>query len=394
MSMPVTAKEIYSKGLNSVQDNDALSRCLEGFKKGMPPVLAVLDEKGKYVGMITRRSILRSRLDPTATKVRSLMQVAPQVGLDTSLSELAKLMIGSGVRQLPLFDNGKLLGFVSDEGVIHAAVTDSWGKTEVEKIMTRAPHTLEANRSVGAVLSLMREYGISHVPVMDDGKLVGMVSIADILENIYWPQRRQTMGDIVGEKIETLSVPVKGIMASPVITVDPKVSLLVAEQQMHDRDVSCLAVVSGERLVGVVTKLDFLEPISQLEAAVARKLTVQFGVKGVEIGAEQQGFMMDEFDSFSHRFQEAFQLGTLFVYMKSHGDSSHRGTPLVHCRLQFRTVRGTFFSASEGWGVEPTFRMALVRLERRLLRSKELLAYNPKYAKDYMRKIGLPQEET
>src|SRR5450759_2206073 len=151
MSMSVTAKEIYSKGLNSVQDNDALSRCLEGFKKGMPPVLAVLDEKGKYVGMITRRSILRSRLDPTATKVRSLMQVAPQVGLDTSLSELAKLMIGSGVRQLPLFDNGKLLGFVSDEGVIHAAVTDSWGKTEVEKIMTRAPHTLEANRSVGAV---------------------------------------------------------------------------------------------------------------------------------------------------------------------------------------------------------------------------------------------------
>ena len=52
-----------------------------------------------------------------------------------------------------------------------------------------------------------------------------------------------------------------------------------------------------------------------------------------------------------------------------------------------------FFSASEGWGVEPTFRVALDRLDRRLLRSKELLAYNPKYAKDYLRKIGLPSEE-
>ncbi len=77
MSMSVTAKDVYSKGLNSVQDNDTLSRCLEGFKKGMPPVMAVLDEKGKYVGMITRRSILRSRLDFTVAKVRSLMQVAP-----------------------------------------------------------------------------------------------------------------------------------------------------------------------------------------------------------------------------------------------------------------------------------------------------------------------------
>ena len=332
MSMSVTAKDIFSKGFNSVQDNDTLSRCLDSFKKGMPPVLAVLDEKGKYVGMITRRSILRSRLDFTVAKVRSLMQVAPQVSPDVSLGELAKLMIGSGMRQLPLFDKGKLLGFVTDEDVIHGAVTNGWGKTDVEKVMTRAPHTLEANRSVGAVLGLMREYGISHVPVMEGGKLVGMVSIEDILESIYWPQRRQTLGDIVGEKIETLGVAVKGIMASPVITVDPKVSLREAEQQMHNHDVSCLAVVSGERLVGIVTKLDFLEPISQLEAAAQRKLTIQFGTKGVDVSADQQAFMMDEFDSFSHRYQEAFQLGTLFVYMKSHGDNGVRDTPLVHCR--------------------------------------------------------------
>jgi CBS domain-containing protein len=321
------------------------------------------------------------------------MVAAPQVGMDASLGALAKLMIGSGVRQLPLVDKGKVLGFVTDENIIHAAVGDEWGRTAVEKVMTRAPHTLESTRSVGAVLGLMREYGISHVPIMDNGRLVGMVSIEDILEGIYWPQRRQTLGDIVGEKIETLGLAVKGIMASPVITVDAKMSLRNAEQRMHDRDISCLAVVEGERLVGIVTKLDFLEPIAQMGATADRKLTIQFGTKGVDVSADQQAFMMNEFDSFSHRFKEAFQLGTLFVYMKSHGDNGVRDTPLVHCRLQFRTVRGTFFSASEGWGVEPTFRVALVRLERRLLRSKELLAYNPKYAKDYLRKIGLPSEE-
>ena len=393
MAMSTTSKDIYSKRFNSVQDNDYLSKCLEGFKKGLPPVLAVLDEKGKYAGMITRRSILRSRLDPTTTKVRTLMQVAPPVALDTSLSNLAKLMIGSGIRELPLFDKGKLLGFVTDENVIHAAVDEAWGSDRIEKIMTRAPHTIEANRSVGAVLSMMREYGISHVPVMDAGKLVGIVSVQDILENIYWPQRHQTTGDIVGEKIETLSVAAKGIMARPAISVEPQAMLRDAEAQMHAHDISCLTVVSNEKLVGIVTKLDFLEPISQLET-VARKLTIQFGVKDVDISPEQQAFMMDEFDSFSHRYEEAFQLGTLFVYMKSHRNTNMRGTPLIHCRLQFRTVRGTFFSASEGWGVEPTFKVALDRLDRRLLRSKELLSYNPKYARDYLRKIGLPQEET
>ena len=59
---------------------------------------------------------------------------------------------------------------------------------------------------------------------MDNGKLVGMVSIQDILTNIYWPQRRQTTGDIVGEKIETLSVPAKGIMNRPPITVETQTS--------------------------------------------------------------------------------------------------------------------------------------------------------------------------
>jgi CBS domain-containing protein len=393
MSTSVTAKDIFSKEFNSVKDNDTLSRCIESFKKGMPPVLAVLNEKGKYEGMITRRSILRSRLDPTVAKVKSLMVAAPQVGLDASLGSLAKLMIGSGVRQLPLVDKDKVLGFVTDENVIHGAVTNGWGKTEVENVMTRAPHTLESNRSVGAVLGLMREYSISHVPILESGKLVGMVSIEDILENIYWPQRRQTTGDIVGEKIETLGVAVKGIMASPVITVSPKMSLRDAESRMHDHDIACLAVVDGDRLVGIITKLDFLEPISQLEAVADRKLTIQFGTKDVDVSSEQQAFMMDEFDTFVHKYQEAFQLGTLFVYMKSHGNTDTRETPMIHCRLQFRTARGTFFSASEGWGVEPTFRVALDRLDRRLLRSKELLAYNPKYAKDYMRKIGLPSEE-
>ncbi len=393
MVRSVFAEDVCSKGFSGVKENDTLSRCLEAFGKGMPPVLAVLNDKGKYEGMITRRAILRSRLDPTTTKVRTLMKVAPPVAPDFSMGKIAKLMIESGLRQLPVFEKNKLAGFVTDEDVIHAAVMQEWGGTKIETIMTRAPHTIETTRSVGAVLSLMREYGISHVPIMDAGKLVGIISIQDVLENIYWPQRRQTTGDIVGEKIETLSVPAKGIMSRPVITVEPQTSLRDAEKLMHDRDVSCLAVASGERLVGVVTKLDFLEPISQLET-VERKLSVQFGVKEVDITPEQQAFMMDEFDSFTRKYQDAFQLGTLFVYMKSHGNTSLRGTPMIHCRLQFRTVRGTFYSASEGWGVEPTFRVALERLDRRLLRSKELLAYNPRYARDYLRKIGLPQEES
>jgi predicted transcriptional regulator len=392
MSTQIFAKDIYTKGVNSVNENDTLSRCLESFKTELPPVLAVLDAKGKYAGVITRRWILRSRLDPASTKVKNLMRSAPRISSEYTVSKIAKLMIESGVRQLPVFEKEKLMGFVTDENVIHAAVGQEWGKGKVSSVMTRAPYTIDANRSVGAVLTLFREHGFSHVPVMDGGKLVGIISIQDILENVFQPTQRQTLGDIVGEKVETFSVPAKGIMNSPVITVEADANLRDTEKKMHTYKVSCLAAVSNDKLVGIVTKLDFLEPISQLETTQPQ-LTIQFALKDTTITEDQQSFMMGEFDSFTRKYKEAFRAGTLFVYMKAHGSTNMRGTPLVHCRLQFRTVRGTFFSSGEGWGVESTFRVALDRMDRRLLRSKELLAYNPKYAKDYLRKMGLPEEE-
>ncbi|MCW4007359.1 MAG: CBS domain-containing protein [Candidatus Bathyarchaeota archaeon] len=386
---PISVKDVFSKVYATVHENDPLSRCLELFKKEMPPVLAVLDDKSKYVGVITRRWIIRSRLDPAA-KVKSLMRTAPKVSPETSLSKAAGLMIESGIRQLPVFEKNKLLGFVTDEHIIHGAVTQEWGNTPIERIMTRAPHTIEAHRSVGAVLSLMREQGISHVPVIDDGKLAGIISIQDIIEHIFMPQRRQTLGEIIGEKVPIIRVPAKGIMRKPVITVSPSTTLREAEKKMHDFDIACLVVTENEKIVGIVTKLDFLEPISQMEAE-EKKLTMQFGVKGIAINPDQQGFIMAEFDSFARKYQEALEAGTLFVYMKTHG-TSHKGIPLIHCRMHLKTVKGAFVSSSEGYGVESSFRVALDRLDRRLLRSKEL-ATNPKYVSAYLQKMGIPEEE-
>jgi predicted transcriptional regulator len=387
-SLPL--KNFFTRGFSTVNENDAVSKCLELFKKKMPPVIAVLDDKGKYAGVISRRWVIRSRVDPATTKVKTLMRPAPKVSPESSLSRAAKLMIESGVRQLPLFEKNKLLGFVTDENIIHGAVTQEWGSTAIGQIMTKAPQVIDANRSVGAVLSLFREHGVSHIPVIDEGKLTGIISIHDVIEQIFQPRQRQTLGEIVGEKVPILSIPAKGIMAHPVVTVTPETSLREAAKKMHKHDISCLVVQSKERLVGIVTKLDFLEPISQMET-VERKLSVQFGVKGAAINPDQQGFMMDEFESFARKYKDALELGTLFVYIKTHG-TNHKGIPLIHCRLQLRTVKGTFFSSGEGWGVESTFRVALDRLDKRLLRSKEL-SYNPKYARDFLRKIGMPQEE-
>jgi len=385
----ISVIDVCSKGFASVNENDPLSRCLELFKKEMPPVLAVMDKDGKFAGVISKRWINRSRLDPATTKVRALMRPAPKVDPTVSLGKAAKVMIESGIRQIPVFEKKKLIGFVTDEDIIHGAVNQEWGNTKIETIMSKAPYSIDGNRSIGAVLSIFRERGISHLPVTEEGKLVGMVSISDVIEQIYQPRKKQTVGDIKGEKVPILNLPAKGIMAKPVITVQPDTTLREAEKTMHDQNISCLPIVTGEKLTGIVTKLDFLEPLSQM-AVLERKFTVQFGVKDIEVNPDEQSFMMAEFDKFARKYQDVLQMGTLFVYLKTHG-ANHKGIPLIHCRLQLRTVKGQFYSSGEGWGVEPTFRVALDRLDKRILRSKEL-DHDPTYARDYLRKIGFPQE--
>ena len=384
----ISVKDVFSKSFITVNQNDPLSKCWKLFKSEKPPVLAVVNEKGKYVGVITRRWVVRSRLDHSTTKVKTLTRSAPITSPEFSLNKTAKLMIESGIRQLPVFEQKKILGFITDEKIIQEIITQEWGSSSVETIMTKTPQTIDANRSIGAVLNMIREYAISHIPVTIDGKIEGIISIQDILEYIYHPKHRQTKGESIGEKTPLINIPAKGLMTKPVITISSEKNLREAFHKMQKYNISSLIVVKKEGMPGIITKLDFLEPISQMEKR-KRQFEVQFGVKNVDISPYQKDFLLNEFNSFINKYKETLVTGTLFVYIKTHGQK-HKNLPLIHCRLQLKTVKGAFFSSSEGYGVEPTFRLALDRLDRRLLRSKEL-DHNPKFARDYLKIIGFPQ---
>jgi predicted transcriptional regulator len=143
-------KDVFSEEFVKVNQNEMLSACLSLFKKEIPPVLVVVDNKGKYRGVIAHRWIVRSRRDPSTTKVETLMRSAPTVTLQDSLSKVAKLMINSGISQLPVFNGEKLMGIITDENVIHGAVLGKWGSSKVEEIMAKRPFVVEEEGSLWA----------------------------------------------------------------------------------------------------------------------------------------------------------------------------------------------------------------------------------------------------
>jgi acetoin utilization protein AcuB len=89
-------------------------------------------------------------------------------------------MAAGGFRQLPVVDNGNLIGIVTDRDLRqHTGYLES---TLVDAAMTTCPVVISPADSVEAVSKLMIQHKIGAVPVVEHGRTVGIVSTSDLLK--------------------------------------------------------------------------------------------------------------------------------------------------------------------------------------------------------------------
>jgi CBS domain-containing protein len=125
----------------------------------------------------------------------------------------------------------------------------------VKDIMTQNPATLERNETLDLAESVMNLGRIRHMPVVDDGKLVGIVSQRDLFRSALIT----ALG--FGRKVTSAlikTIKVKEIMTEKVITIAPNASIKDAARQMIEKKIGCLPVVEEDRLIGLVTETDML----------------------------------------------------------------------------------------------------------------------------------------
>ncbi|MEO8607442.1 MAG: CBS domain-containing protein [Chloroflexota bacterium] len=124
----------------------------------------------------------------------------------------------------------------------------------VQDWMTNSVISVEPGTSISSAHQTMKEHGIRRLPVLEDNKLVGIVTIGDI--------REASPSDATTLSIWELNylwaqLIVEKIMTRDVLTVHPGTSMLDAAELMLDRKVSGLPVIDTEnRLVGMITESD------------------------------------------------------------------------------------------------------------------------------------------
>jgi CBS domain-containing protein len=121
--------------------------------------------------------------------------------------------------------------------------------------MAQNPATLDRNETVDLADSIMNLGRIRHMPVVDDGKVVGILSQRDLFRSaliVALGFGRRTTSALIK------TIKIKEIMTEHVITITPDVAAKDAARLMIDKKIGCLPVVENEKLIGLITETDIL----------------------------------------------------------------------------------------------------------------------------------------
>ena len=126
---------------------------------------------------------------------------------------------------------------------------------KVKELMTKEVFTLGRNNTLDLADDIMTLERVRHLPVLDEGRVVGVVSQRDLFRSAL----AAALG--YGEKAQKRllrTLLVKEVMREPAMTVSPEATATEAARLMLEHKIGCLPVVEGHTLVGIVTETDIL----------------------------------------------------------------------------------------------------------------------------------------
>jgi CBS domain-containing protein len=140
-----------------------------------------------------------------ASNVRDAMTEAPRsIGQTASVVEAARLMREQDVGSLPIIDGEKLVGMITDRDITTRVVADAGDLqgTSVADVFSGDLISIEPDTDLAEALRLMARHQVRRLPVVENGRLVGIVAQADIAL-----RKNETE---TGELVEAISAPSDG----------------------------------------------------------------------------------------------------------------------------------------------------------------------------------------
>lgn len=121
------------------------------------------------------------------------------VDVNSKIPEIAMVMKQKDIGAVPVVQNDSVVGIITDRDIILRVIADNKDINQVtaEQIMTVDPICVEENNDIDRAADLMAEYQIKRLPVLNKGRLVGIISLGDMaIEHIHMDEAGEALSGI------------------------------------------------------------------------------------------------------------------------------------------------------------------------------------------------------
>jgi CBS domain-containing protein len=240
----------------TVGPNDSLETALQAMDEYSVRHLPVVDDGGYLVGVLSHRDLVSltgwGLLGPEEGSDDRVQWVSQAMATDVvsvtpddQVIAAAVEVSARGIGCLPVVEDGKLLGIVSEMDLVRLVSENADEGQRVESIGVADAITVTPDATLALLDDLMSAKGVRHLPVVVDGKPTAIISDRDVRRAIGAGVSRDSMA--------------RTFMTDGVVSVDAATSIREAAGTMFDRRIGALVLTHGEGRFGIVTTTDLLE---------------------------------------------------------------------------------------------------------------------------------------
>ncbi len=358
-------RPLVSEDYVVVDEEDTLSQLI-GQLKAFEKRTALVFRKDKFLGLIEKNKLLKSRIDPSSCKVKNFIQRSPIINENSDLIETAYLMYQSNLEYVPVESNKKIIGILNALDLIRLALElPELKKSKVKDIKLVKPSKLNKDDPMVTAIDMMYTEKVDHLPVFDQGKMYGILSFRDILRKyMNWSPKRDgsikfnkmasTKSAMVDQQ-KTEMLPVSNFSTNDnLLITSMEMTLPAAISIMTENRSSDLLVMERENFLGVLTLKSLLRKIGSLK--IPKNYNIQFvGLNQAKL-QDYQKYNIQKIAG-----NEAFKLQrkinskmNLVVHIKEYDKAGAKQKYSVHLRVEFP---GKILTSSEDdWDIETALR--------------------------------------
>jgi CBS domain-containing protein len=259
---------LIRKDVTIFKPEDTISKVLGELKKqDAYEALVLSDEK---IGLISLRDLL-DVVQPNQRRIGDhgdRWSAYRVVSSSYRLLDVTDIMLENNLRALPVIENGSIAGLISQDELMQALLTmQDYRQITAKELMKTNIFHMNIDESIELAMKKMLENNFSHIPVIKNRKLMGIVLAKDLVHTFVTPLGTVTVGERIGEKTPRYLGNLRDIMNSDIITARPESNMTeIIEKMVQTNKSACLITLEDNTLVGIITPREILSTLLRFKS--------------------------------------------------------------------------------------------------------------------------------